>query len=169
MQMPCLGDFEASGLGPESYPIEVAWSLPSGDVRSHLISPDLAWGDYWDNNSEVLHNISREMLRKDGVPAHDIAVEMNRDLAGETLFFDGGVYDLAWLNQLYHAAGVKPTFKFGEFETLLSCAGVVDSSRRVASERLARRDMGDLPLHRAANDVRLLQRWYIRARGGMRY
>lgn len=165
---PCIGDFEASGLAPESYPIEVAWSLPTGEIRSHLIRRDPAWGDYWDEGSAALHRITRELLDSEGVAPAEVASAMNQDLVGETLYFDGGMYDLTWLEQLYQAARTEPTFKFGEFETLLASAGVVDSSRRDAAEALARQDLGELPLHRAANDVKFLQRWYLRARGGMR-
>lgn len=32
-------DFEASSLNPDSYPIEVAWSIPDDSIESHLISP----------------------------------------------------------------------------------------------------------------------------------
>lgn len=168
MQMPCLGDIEASGLALQSYPIEIAWSLPDGTVRSCLIRTHETWGRYWDPAAEDLHRISRERLCAEGLPATVVAEEMNRDLEGEILYFDGGAYDRCWLGQLYKAANQQPTFKFGDFDTLLAAAGVVDSTRRDAAEALARGDLGNLPLHRAAHDVKFLQRWYIRARGGMR-
>lgn len=169
MRMPCIADIEASGLAREGYPIEIAWSLPTGEICSHLIRPDPSWGAFWDPNSAALHGITREMLEHEGVLPAMIAIKMNSDLKGQTLYFDGGVYDLKWLTQLYEAAGIPPTFGFGHFETLLAAVGVMDSSRGAAAEALARQDMSDLKLHRAANDVRFLQRWYIRARGGMRY
>lgn len=33
MTLPCFLDFEASSLGVNSYPIQVAWSRPEGDRR----------------------------------------------------------------------------------------------------------------------------------------
>lgn len=168
-KVPCIGDFEASGLAVASYPIEVAWSVPSGDVRSHLIRPDPTWGNYWDPTSEELHGITQKMLEDDGILPKSIATEMNHDLAGETLYFDGGAYDMAWLNKLYSVAGMAPSFAFGVFNTLLALVGVNDGNRRLQSEAMARADIGDLKLHRAAHDVRFLQRWYIRARGGLRH
>lgn len=167
--LPCIGDFEASGLTQDSYPIEVAWSLPSGAIQSHLIQPDPAWGGYWNPDSEALHHITQKMLENEGIAPVMIAAKMNSDLRGLTLYFDGSDYDLKWLTLLYEAAGIPPTFNFGHFETLLAAAGVEDASRQIAAENLARRDVGDLQLHRAANEVRLLQRWYIRTRVGMRY
>ncbi|HEY1772692.1 MAG TPA: hypothetical protein VGH91_05820 [Gammaproteobacteria bacterium] len=169
MKMPCIGDIEASGLALNSYPVEVGWSLPNGEIRSRLVRTDVSWGNFWDPNAEALHRISREMLRTDGVASSDIAKEINRDLAGETLYFDGSDFDLNWLNKLFDAAKAQPTFRFGDFNALLAEAGVRDGSRRLASGIRAREDIGDLPLHRAAHDVQFLQRWYIRARGGMRY
>lgn len=168
MRMPCIGDIEASGLSLASYPIEIAWSLRDGSIRSRLIRTHENWGDYWDPAAEALHQISPEMLRAEGFLVADVALEMNRDLSGETVYFDGGDYDHCWLGQVFKAARIDRSFKFGDFETLLATVGIVDSSRRAAAEALARQDMGDLPLHRAANDVKFLQRWYIRARGGMR-
>lgn len=95
---------------------------------------------------------------------------MNADLAGELLYFDGGDYDRFWLRRLYQAAKIEPSFKFMDFDTLLAAAGVIDGNRRVTSEAWALRDIAalGLPRHRAANDVKFLQRWYIRARGGVR-
>lgn len=108
------------------------------------------------------------MLADEGSLPKDIAAQMNLDLDGETLYFDGGAYDLAWLNQLYGAAGMTPSFVLGDFNTLLALAGVTDDSRRVQSEMMARADIEDLQLHRATHDVKFLQRWFVRARGGMR-
>ena len=168
-RMPCFGDIEASGLALQSYPIEIGWSLPSGEICSRLILTEPGWGDYWDAAAENLHGISRKMLQTEGVSAGDVATLMNRDLSGETLYFDGGDYDRRWLSQLFEAAGVQPTFQFGDFDLLLALAGVEDESHRQQSEMRARADIGDLKLHRAAHDVKFLQRWYIRARGGMRH
>lgn len=165
-KMPCIGDIEASGLAPESYPIEIAWSLPSGEIRSSLIQTHPSWRDYWDPLAEVMHHSSREMLRAEELPAADMAEKLNQDLAGEKVYFDGGGYDQYWLGRFYQAAGMKPSFKFRDFDRLLAIVGVRDTGRQEAAEALAIRDLGDLQRHRAANDVKFLQRWYIRARGG---
>lgn len=167
--MPCIGDIEASGLTPESYPIEIAWSLPSGEIRASLIQIHASWGDYWDPVAEAMHHISREMLRAQGLPAAEVAERLNRDLAGEKVYFDGGGYDQHWLNRIFQAAGMKPAFRFRDFDRLLALVGVRNTDRQEAAAARARQDVGDLPQHRAANDVKFLQRWYIRARGGMRY
>lgn len=167
MKLPCIADIEASGLGPESYPIEIAWSLPDGEISSWLIRPELSWTS-WEPGAEALHHISRETLQTDGLAPKVVAEEMNRALRKETVYFDGGDFDRFWLDRLFLAAGVVPAFKFGDFNELLYDAGVRDGNRRVTTEALARKDLGDLPLHRAGNDVRFLLCWYLRARRRVR-
>src|SRR5579859_1359205 len=100
MRMPCIGDFEATGLSEHSHPIEVAWSLPNGDICSRLILPDPQWPAHWDPAAEALHGIPRDSLFKDGADPAVICAEMNYALAAEWLYFDGGVDDLRWLSQL---------------------------------------------------------------------
>ncbi len=65
-EWPRIIDFEASGLGPMSYPIEIAWSQRDGSIEEHLINPDTAprsedWtGRNW--NSCAIHGLAREYL-----------------------------------------------------------------------------------------------------------
>lgn len=167
---PCIGDIEASGLGPESYPIEIAWSLPDGSIHSSLIQTDSRWGEDWEIEAQELHHITPVMLLEQGLPALEVAKKMNEELAGEQLYFDGGHHDLFWLTILFRAADMQPSFGFRDFDTLLAAAGAIDGNKRVTAEAWAERDFAELGLqrHRAANDVKFLQRWYIRARGGVR-
>ena len=58
-------DFEASSLGKNGYPIEVAWVFEDGDSESFLISPIGRWTG-WDAAAEAIHGISREQLAAEG-------------------------------------------------------------------------------------------------------
>ncbi len=59
-------DFEASGLGPDSYPIEVAWGFFGIETTfSYLIRPAEHWTD-WDPVAEDLHELSRATLFEAG-------------------------------------------------------------------------------------------------------
>lgn len=169
-RMPCFGDFEASGLAADTYPIEVAWSLPDGDIHSSLIRIDDGWnGGYWDPQAESLHGISQARLAAEGRPAKEICEWMNAELDGENLYFDGEDYDRLWLTMLFEAGGVKPTFVFRDFNILLFRLQIFSANRLVAVQAIARADIRDLPKHRAAHDVKYLQRCYLRARGGLRH
>lgn len=101
-------DVEASGIHPESYPIEVGICGP-GYEFSHLIKPVDAW-TYWDSNAEDLHGISREMLQEDGAEAGWLCQKLNHDLAGKTLWADSN-YDAWWLETLFEVVGARPLFE----------------------------------------------------------
>lgn len=112
---PSFIDFEASGLGPESYPIEVAWNGEGGSVESYLINiqavPD--W-TYWDPNAERdAHHISQDHLFTLGDPPSVVAKRMNTALNGRTLYCDAPDFDGFWLKRLFDAVGLTPTFILG--------------------------------------------------------
>jgi hypothetical protein len=109
-------DFEASALGSRGYPIEVGWALvtPTGQVlvRAMLIRPDEAWADWdWSTESAAVHNIAREELMRNGIPVGTVAQVMNRDLAGQVVHSDHPRGDGFWLQVLFNAAGLAPTFR----------------------------------------------------------
>lgn len=155
---PCIGDIEASGLGDRSYPIEVAWSDPAGVVHSWFVRPEHLWV-YWDLAAEEMHHITYHDLKQYGKPAREIAQMMNADLNGQVLYFDGGAFDRFWLNRLYDATGVKPTFQIGDFNELLASVGCNTADKRLAAEAATLKRIGDRR-HRAWADVEYLQTYF---------
>jgi len=108
--MPCLSDivfldFEASSLGKQGYPIEVAWVFASGEEESYLIRPDESWTD-WDVKAANIHRISREQLRSEGTPLDDVAKRMVSVLTGRKLYASAPSWDGKWLSKLLRAAGL---------------------------------------------------------------
>jgi DNA polymerase III epsilon subunit-like protein len=99
-------DIEASGLGPESYPIEVAIvDLDSDFYFVALIKPDQDWlGDEWDDIAEGVHNISRETLELNGRPADLVAKELWGLVASAKLYSDAPEMDGFWLDRLRRTA-----------------------------------------------------------------
>jgi hypothetical protein len=98
-------DFEASSLGKDGYPIEVAWVLSTGEEESHLIRPDPTWTD-WDLKSETIHGLSRDRLHADGAPVTDVARRMMSVLTGYALYATAPSWDGKWLSRLLRAAGL---------------------------------------------------------------
>ena len=103
-------DFEASGLGSESYPIEVAW----GDGEQHpatsfLLNPEKmnGWTD-WDPRSQEFHHISRDKLVKEGEDPKRIAEKMVNALAGKNVYSDEPRYDNMWKDRLLKDSGYDP-------------------------------------------------------------
>jgi hypothetical protein len=98
-------DFEASSLGKDGYPIEVAWVLSTGAEESHLIRPDPTWTD-WDLEAETIHGLSRDRLNADGTPVAVVAQRMMSVLSGYALYATAPSWDGKWLSRLLRAAGL---------------------------------------------------------------
>jgi hypothetical protein len=98
-------DFEASSLGKQGVPIEVAWVFEDGAAEAHLIRPAPGWTD-WDAAAEAVHRIPRATLLRDGA-AHDwVARRMIDVLAGHDLYASAPSWDGKWLSALLRAAGL---------------------------------------------------------------
>lgn len=165
--IPLFGDIEASGLDRDSYPIEVAWSLPGGDIKSRLIRRETDWV-YWDDISEDIHGIRLADLEVEGRPARDVAKELNSDLSGKVLHFDGGVFDRFWLARLFDAAGLEPSFEFGDYDHLLTTIVPIRGRERTIGQAKAKVIAAATSIHRAGDDVRLMQQLYDLLKAGIR-
>ncbi|WP_339101280.1 hypothetical protein WKQ99_10125 [Pseudomonas atacamensis] len=136
-------DFEASGIAPDSYPIEVAVVYPGGEYQT-LIQPASYW-DHWSYDAQDMHGLSREQLILEGTPPLEVAQAMNRLFDGKTLCSDNPA-DCFWLDVLYEAAGIEPTFSVSPLEVFIG--------REAATEALALRPA--FSVHRALGDTRAL-------------
>jgi hypothetical protein len=94
-------DFEASSLEQGSFPIEIGWVNEDGVGESHLIRPEPHWSG-WDDKSERIHGISREMLEDEGKPAAWVARRVLEVLHPDraTGISDAPEFDGSWLNML---------------------------------------------------------------------
>jgi DNA polymerase III epsilon subunit-like protein len=121
MELICI-DLEASGLGRESYPIEVAWKNDeTGEQDSFLINPDSAedW-HYWDDHAEEIHGIERKELKKKGLDIISACKRLNEKLKGKTLISDAVEFDFFWLSRLFQATGMNPSFQMAGLDRVLS-------------------------------------------------
>lgn len=153
---PCYGAFRASGLGSYSYPIEVGWSEPDGTTHAVIIRPQPDW-TLWDQDFVDPQHVTYADLVKYGRPPRRIAEKMNADLDGQLLFTDGGLHDRYWLDRLYEAAGLTPSFTLCQFRYLLVRVGCTTWGQRQAVEEY----VGDsFSGPRAADRVRRLHSLY---------
>lgn len=155
MDCPDILDFEASGFGNDSYPIEVGYSLGCGERFCMLIRPEPSW-IYWDENAEGVHGISRDLLQRSGLDVVQVCDTLNRRLAGRTLYSDAWVVDKEWQNKLFTAAGMQPTFQLSAIENIQTeCQYLMwDQVRKnLLSE-------SNLERHRASSDAEFIQRVY---------
>lgn len=112
---PLFIDFEASSLNMiESYPIQVAYSMPSGEIICRLINPDFIddWDDWNFYAEHAIHGFSRKYLRENGWDPFRVALEMNRNLNTQVLYTNAPDYDGFWRDRLFQAVGLERTFRF---------------------------------------------------------
>lgn len=107
----CIIDIEATGLSPESHPIEIAFLSLTGDSDSFLINPETAshW-THWDRNAEDIHGISREECIDKGISIYEAADRLNKQLCGYLLISDAAGFDGWWIDVLFEAAGLEQEF-----------------------------------------------------------
>jgi len=117
-------DFEASGLGPTSWPIEVGISRLQIDEKtvsvktwSSLVQPEQSWEmRAWSDQSAQIHGITLECLF-DAPPARSVAATVLRELNHCTVLSDAPKHETQWLDQLLSVnghAGMIPVDDFHE-------------------------------------------------------
>lgn len=152
MQLPSVLDVEASGFGRGSYPIEVGFVQPAGELFCSLIQPEPDWV-HWDASAETLHGISRLTLLRHGKPPVWVAAQINQRLAGQTVYCDAWGHDYAWLSRLFDCAGMPLAFRLADLRSLLD----EDEAARWHAVREQVWMELKLERHRASTDARVLQ------------
>ena len=109
-------DFEASGIAPDSYPIEVA-VVSSETSFSSLIRPARYW-THWSFDAQDMHGLSQDQLREQGDTPNAVARRMNQLFSGQILCSDSP-QDVFWLDVLYEAADLVPTFELKPLEVFV--------------------------------------------------
>lgn len=153
---PIIIDVEASGFGRGSYPIEIGLALSQGDTRCFLIQPAEHW-THWDSNGERLHGITRELLHSRGLPIVEVAKELNRLLAGQTVYSDGWGVDSAWIGKLFDEADLPQLYTIEQLQRLFSeqqFSHWHQSHEKVSS-------LLNIQRHRASSDALLIQQTFL--------
>jgi hypothetical protein len=137
-------DYEASGLNLGlSYPIEIGYT--NGIIeREFLIFPESDW-EWWDDESEKIHNIDKQELYIDGVSPKSICEIMNEDLGQNQVYCDGGIYDFYWNMVLFNAASMEPSFNLTNYDT----SGMIRESIK----------------HRALDDAKQIRNYILKKEG----
>lgn len=124
-------DFEASGLGPDSWPIEIGLSWIEGyavTTWSSLIRPASGWNlDAWNAASERIHRISLGTLAAAPI-ARGVAEEAWSLLRGKTICSDAPEFDEFWARRLFfelpHAFDLRVHDVHSAFDYALTRAGM---------------------------------------------
>lgn len=157
MECPNILDFEASGFGSFSYPIEVGFCLANGERFCSLIKPAPDW-QHWDFSAEQVHGIDREMLLEFGQDVREVCKDLNKRLRGLTLYSDGWVVDKSWCDRLFEAARLAPSFHLSPIENIQSeCQHFMWDKVRKQLIRETHQVR-----HRASADAQFIQELYVR-------
>lgn len=154
---PYIIDLEASGFGPDSYPIEVGLALDEGERYCRLIKPKPEW-THWSHEAEAHHKIPRENLLEFGASAEHVATELNKRLFNCTVYSDGWVVDQSWMIKLFYRAGLPMQFRISPLEMILNEQQMINwhQTKEKVLQELA------LERHRASNDALVVQLTYKR-------
>lgn len=112
-------DVEASSLGRGSYPIQIGVALRDGEIRRWLVRPEPEW-THWDLNAQRVHGLGKDLLTREGLPARQVAEDLNGLLWGKTVYSDAWANDNSWVALLFDAAELVPRFRLESLRTLLS-------------------------------------------------
>lgn len=157
--VPIVIDIEASGFGHGSYPIEIGYVMPDGKTFCALIRPAPEW-THWDEQAARTHGIARDIVVSKGREIKEVAQAMNDELHGKTVYCDGWANDYSWLNTLFEAADMTPSFKLEDLRVLLS-------EKEAPFWHVIKQQVGRefrLQRHRASSDARMLQLSLMRLR-----
>ena len=153
--LPTILDFEASGFGYESYPIEVGIALGGGERFCTLIQPLEQW-QHWDEEAAKIHQISRKDLLRHGIPIVDVCMRLNQLLGDQVVYSDGWVVDKPWLNTLYQAGQMDPSFSLSPIESIQSEA----QQKAWGDVKAELLELFAFDRHRASHDALLIQETY---------
>jgi hypothetical protein len=159
-EIPAIIDFEASGFGKDSYPIEVGFVGPAGNSWCSLIRPEDDWLQ-WDNTAEDVHHISRELLLSHGKSCEFVARQLNQALQGCIVYTDGWAHDYIWMARLFDAANTNPHFQLEDLRRVLTAQqeGLWHATKSAVEEEL------HATRHRASTDAKVLQLTWVRTCG----
>jgi hypothetical protein len=152
MQVPTIIDFEASGFGKNSYPIEVGCVTETGQGWCSLIKPEDDWR-HWDAAAEQIHHISRNLLIHHGKSCASVAIQLNQFLQDRIVYTDSWAHDYIWMARLFDAANISPHFHLEDLRYVLTA----EQESVWHDAKLAIQEDINAIRHRASFDARVLQ------------
>lgn len=140
-------DIEASGLHPDSYPIEVGvYNVDNPeDSFSFLIKPDPTW-TYWNYNAQDVHGLSRAYIEEDGISIYQACRILNERL-GDCVLSDAVAFENMWLSTLFETANAEPQFTVESVYDYINLMDLGDFETEMFS---------DARPHRALDDARII-------------
>jgi hypothetical protein len=157
-------DIEATSLHPtRSYPLEIAWSLPGGKVRSFLVNLRTVLDRMdWCEFSHEKHGIELDHAMAEGEDPALIVNQFLEDLGDSLPYSDAPEMDHRWLAQLFKMANQPLPFNQilpvnDLYIAELRKNGFSYQEASSVAEQIIEVDIEIHRMHRAAEDVSALQ------------
>lgn len=156
---PSIVDIEASGFGPDSYPIEIGIVKGDGERYCALIQPSPTW-THWSDAAEEIHGISRQTIESQGKPIPQVCMEVNTFLQSDQIYSDAWAHDERWLRKLFGIAQIRPSFELRaiEFIMLENQFKIWDGVKQQVRSRM------NIERHRASSDALVIQKTFVESR-----
>ena len=152
LNQPVFLDIEASSLSGRSYPIEIAWSLPNGEIECYMINPYLYPREYvdWSPDAQAAHGLSRKYLMDKGEAPSFVVERMLEALSNQKIYTNAPDFDGFWIRRLFSAVDKNMSLQFIDTASLFNYFCPEPSQYDVE----ARKRVGGI--HRASFDVKYL-------------
>lgn len=130
--------------------------MDDGRRFSRLIKPFADW-QFWSDEAEQVHRISRSLLARKGRDGSQVARDLNQLLRGRQAYSDAWVVDKPWLETLFYRAGLAMEFHLSPIEALMADAQIEqwDLTKQRITQKL------QLRRHRASTDALIIQQTFV--------
>ena len=159
-------DVEASSLGNDSYPIEIAYATEDGKEWSALIKPMAHWFD-WDEESEKVHNIPRSDLVA-GMNPGDALAHLNHMVEeGYVFHTDAPSWDEFWISRIMADLDFdkRPSLKSLQMLVYNIYEDKLDFGSRIREYENIKKSVNETTdariTHRALDDAKFMREIYL--------
>ena len=114
MPAPRFLDIEYCQTDDVLFPVDMAWSLEDGQMKTVVIAP----ADEWIPEDADLGDIDLLYLEEQGVPLIELAQELHQDLPDKTVYVDGMDPDEILVDLIFTAVAMDAPFEIAGMEEL---------------------------------------------------
>lgn len=139
-------DLEFNDSADHLFPTAIAWSLPNGQIKSVVITPE----DEWLPDDTDSLTVDVRYLYEQGVPVLEILRELSEDLADQTVFVDGLDPDAELLEILFDALGIEQPFETQPITELIdqyAADALSDRLRQIITEQDLAPELAESTVH----------------------
>lgn len=125
MSYPQFIAIDGSSFEDYAHPVAIAWSLPDGQIKTTLITPEDDWDD-WDISLKDLHGIDPDTLHQRGESPWSVIRELEQDLDQSYIYADHQERVETLLGKLYEVCDKELSYEIVDCKEELGQAAIDD-------------------------------------------